>query len=352
MSNNNFTSFWQSPLWSDILSGTQQAESIWYTFQNQKILIERRKITGNYTGLYVLWAEESFITSECLNDIFQTVVQKNDLFLQIEPVTYWLPIQNTKYKVIDPEYSVWKVSSDRRVQNEGSLNAHAPFRRFIEPVTAIIPLSNTTEEKVFQNFKEKGRYNIRVAERRGVTTQWVQWDDMCPFLSPDWNKKKQTYVEIFFALLEETTKRDKFSHNALSYYQTFLRVLEANNAGGLLVAVKNNILHAAGIFVYYGEHAIYYYGASSSKSEVRRDNATYLLQWCAIQEALRRGCTDYDFLGISSDEWDKLAGVTTFKMWFCPEKIILPPEKVIIFRPRLLKMLQSANNLRKILRRG
>jgi hypothetical protein len=39
-------------------------------------------------------------------------------------------------------------------------------------------------------------------------------------------------------------------------------------------------------------------------------------------------------------------------MWFCPEKIILPPEKVIIFRPRLLKMLQSANNLRKILRRG
>jgi len=41
-------------------------------------------------------------------------------------------------------------------------------------VTALIPLSDTTAEKVFQNFKEKGRYNIRVAERRGVTTQWVK----------------------------------------------------------------------------------------------------------------------------------------------------------------------------------
>ena len=54
MSNNNFTSFWQSPLWSDILSRTDQAESIWYIFQSKKILIERRKIVGKYTGLYIL----------------------------------------------------------------------------------------------------------------------------------------------------------------------------------------------------------------------------------------------------------------------------------------------------------
>jgi len=54
MSNNNFTSFWQSPLWSDILSRTQQAENIWHTFQGNTVLIERRKIVGNSTGLYIL----------------------------------------------------------------------------------------------------------------------------------------------------------------------------------------------------------------------------------------------------------------------------------------------------------
>jgi len=328
MSNNNFTSFWQSPLWSDILSRTDQAESIWYIFQSKKILIERRKIVGKYTGLYILWWEENSITQECLDGISQKVVWKTDLFLQIEPIANWLPIQSTKYKI----------------QNK------APFRRFIEPVTALIPLSDTTAEKVFQNFKEKGRYNIRVAERRGVTTQWVKWDNICPFFSPDWSIKKQTYAEVFFDLLEETTKRDNFSHNALPYYQTFLQILEKNNAGWLLIAVRENIIHAAGVFVYWNNHAIYYYGASSSLPEIRRDHGAHLLQWHAIQEALRRGCSDYDLLGISSHEWDKLAGVTTFKMWFWPKKVIIPPEKVIILRPRLLKMLQSANKLRKMLR--
>ncbi len=67
------------------------------------------------------------------------------------------------------------------------------------------------------------------------------------------------------------------------------------------MAEKDGILHAAGIFVYWGNTGIYYYGASSSDREIRRDMATYLLQWDAIREALRRGCEIYDFLGISED---------------------------------------------------
>lgn len=340
MSNNNFTSFWQSPLWSDILFRTHQAESIWHTFQGQTVLIERRKIVGNYTGLYILGVDEDLLSPAYLDDISQKVVWKTDLFLQIEPVTYFVGEKREGMDVLCP--------TGKGGQGENK----APFRRFIEPITAIIPLEDTTEKKIFENFKEKWRYNIRVAERRGIITQWVKWDDICPFFSPNWHIKKQTYAEVFFDLLEETTQRDKFSHNALSYYQTFLRVLETHNAGWLLIAVKENTIHAAGIFVYWGQHAIYYYGASSSFPEIRRDNGTYLLQWDAIREALHRGCTDYDFLGISSHEWDKLTGVTAFKMQFGPEKIIVPPEKIIIFRPKLVKILQSANKLRKILRRG
>lgn len=364
MSNNNFTSFWQSPLWSDILSRTQQAENIWHTFQGNTVLIERRKIVGNSTGLYILWVEESSITQECLDDISQKVVRKADLFLQIEPLSYSIEKQREESKekregidVICPldkggQGGLKNIDIGQWEWKRGCLlNWKAPFRRFIEPVTAIIPLSNATEEKIFQNFKEKWRYNIRVAEKRGVTTEWVSGDDICTFLSPRWKSYgTKTYAEVFFDLLEETTQRDKFSHNTLRYYQTFLRVLEAKNAGGLLIAVKENTLHAAGIFVYWGKHALYYYGASASSSDIRRDNGTYLVQWHAIREALRRGCVNYDFLGISSREWDKLAGVTTFKMQFSPEKVIIPPEKVIIFHPRLLKMFQWANKLRKILR--
>ncbi len=34
--------------------------------------------------------------------------------------------------------------------------------------------------------------------------------------------------------------------------------------------------------------AIYYYGASSSDTAIRRDMATYLLQWNAMEEGIRR----------------------------------------------------------------
>ncbi len=81
-----------------------------------------------------------------------------------------------------------------------------------------------------------------------------------------------------------------------------MRTLEQYNNGGLLLSLKDGTIHAAGIFVYYGQQAIYYYGASSNNPEIRRDNGTYLLQWEGIREALRRGCVEYDFLGISSEE--------------------------------------------------
>lgn len=94
--------------------------------------------------------------------------------------------------------------------------------------------------------------------------------------------------------------------------------------------------------------AIYYYGASSSDRDIRRDMATYLLQWDAIREAMKRGCSEYDFLGISEDGTGKLAGVTEFKLRFNPEKRYLPAEQVIVYRPVILKLLQMISKIRKL----
>ena len=77
---------------------------------------------------------------------------------------------------------------------------------------------------------------------------------------------------------------------------------------------------------------------------------TYLLQWSAIQEGIKRGCETYDFLGISEDGTGKLAGVTEFKLRFNPEKVNLPEEVVIIYKPLLLKLLQCVRMLRKLFR--
>lgn len=305
------TSFWQSPLWAEILGKTHQARDIILcSGESGEILLERRTIIGKYTGLYALGVDGKAINKELLEYIKAEIRQDNDLFLQIEPLS----------------------ENDERTR--------APFRRFIEPVTAILDLK-TDEEKLFASFAEKGRYNIRLAQKRWITTKYV---------SSNTKRDEKTYLEAFYSLLEETTERDKFSHNSLSYYQHFIETLEAHDAGWLLVAEKDGILHAAGIFVYSWETAIYYYGASSSDRDIRRDMATYLLQWEAIREGMKRHCKTYDFLGISEDGKGKLAGVTEFKLRFNPEKIHLPSEVVVIYKPILLKILQIVSRLRKIFR--
>lgn len=78
--------------------------------------------------------------------------------------------------------------------------------------------------------------------------------------------------------------------------------------------------------------------------------ATYLLQWDAIREGIKRKCTTYDFLGISADGRGKLAGVTDFKLRFNPEKKYWPEEIVVIYKPPLLKLLQFVSKIRKLFR--
>jgi peptidoglycan pentaglycine glycine transferase (the first glycine) len=293
------------------------------TYESWSITIERRKIVGKYTWLYILWVEPELITEEFLSSIKRDILKKTDLFLQIEPIN---------------DNEQWTINNER---------ISAPFRRFLEPTTATLNLRDQDEEGLLTSFAEKGRYNIRLAQKRGVETRWVKGNQTLNVKR--WMLHVEiSYIEAFFDLLQETTSRDGFSGNSLAYYQHFVETLEKNNAGGLLVAEKDWILHAAGIFAYWGDTAIYYYGASSSDPAIRRDMATYLLQWDAIREGKKRECKTYDFLWISPDGKGKLAGVTEFKLRFNPEKVELPAEIVVIYKPNLLKILQIVSKIRKL----
>ncbi|MCB9806398.1 peptidoglycan bridge formation glycyltransferase FemA/FemB family protein [Candidatus Peribacteria bacterium] len=78
-------------------------------------------------------------------------MSSNDLFIQVEPLS---------------------TSIDT--------NSPAPFRRFIESSTALLDLNNVSEDILLASFAEKGRYNIRLAEKRGVTTRWVRANEQKP----------------------------------------------------------------------------------------------------------------------------------------------------------------------------
>ncbi len=168
--------------------------------------------------------------------------------------------------------------------------------------------------------KQKGRYNIKIAEKSGCEVQRVEFS--------------QESLAIFIKLLDETIERDGFSGNSKAYYSELLQSRTHPNEG-LYVATLNGIPVAAAILTITGKTAVYYYGASSSEADLRKYMPAYLLQWEMMRAAKQAGCAQYDFLGIASpDAKDQhLVGVSDFKAKFGGNIRVWPTKQIAILRP-------------------
>ena len=105
-----------------------------------------------------------------------------------------------------------------------------------------------------------------------------------------------------------------------------------------------------GIFVFYGKTALYYYGASSSDNAKRKYMASYLLQWRAIEEAKKRGCEVFDFLGIADPENPNspLAGVTDFKLKLTDITKEWPQAQILVVRKWVYLILRIKKGVKNI----
>ncbi|RLT39385.1 MAG: peptidoglycan bridge formation glycyltransferase FemA/FemB family protein [Chloroflexi bacterium] len=169
------------------------------------------------------------------------------------------------------------------------------------------------EEALLESFKSKWRYNVRLAERRGLAVRLGGEADL----------------PAFYALYAETGQRDGFLIRPLSYYADIWRTYLAaqaetdNPAGGALLLAEHpdEAGPVAGIFLLrYAARAWYFYGASGEAR--RRDMPNYLLQWEGMRWARAQGCTLYDWWGAPSapdDPEDSLQGVWRFKEGFGAE---------------------------------
>lgn len=212
--------------------------------------------------------------------------------------------------------------------------AHASFH----PRTTLQLDLEPSEEEILAQMKPKGRYNIRLAEKKGVTTELYTASDI---------EKGTDPVKEFYTIALETTKRDGFSAHSYEYYKQFVKLL-GNKAFVILARYEDTVI-AAGIFTLMGSTCTYYYGASSN--EYRQVMAPYLVQWEAIQHAKKHGATLYDFLGINDDGKQavgaKLDGVTDFKLKFGGKVTSYAGTYEFIVRPlwylivRLVKALRS-----------
>ena len=171
--------------------------------------------------------------------------------------------------------------------------------------TSIIDLAKT-EDELLAAMHPKTRYNIKVAEKHGVTIG--RHADPAPV------------IDDVLKLFSETAARDKFRLHPLSYYKkqleafgekkTFVPGVKSPHLV-IFTANKENKILAAAIVMFDGTDVTYLHGASSN--EMRNVMAPYALHWAIIKRAKERGYKTYDLWGISDNPKSGWAGITRFK---------------------------------------
>ncbi|MAE68681.1 MAG: peptidoglycan bridge formation glycyltransferase FemA/FemB family protein [Candidatus Peribacteraceae bacterium] len=165
-----------------------------------------------------------------------------------------------------------------------------------------INLRNTTEEEILKNMRKNTRNLIRRAGKDGVTIT----------RSKDPLKDMDTFIELH----EETRKRHHFTPYTNTFFRSQVEHFAPRNECTMYQAHYQGEVIASSIHMHAFGETSYHHGASTHKH--RKIPASYLLQWTAIQDALKRGDNLYSFWGIAPEGVKKhpFAGVTLFKRGF------------------------------------
>lgn len=219
--------------------------------------------------------------------------------------------------------------------------------------TLLLDLAKS-EEELLKEMGQKTRYNIKLAEKKGVKiiagTSFGGADDI---------KAENDFIE-FWRLMSLTGERDAFRLHGAAHYRNLLRAgkvdgdIDINNKNAdekknseikLFFASVDGKNIAAGLFCFFGDRVTYMHGASDN--EARNFMAPHLLQWEMIKQAKKEGYKYYDFYGIDEKKWP---GVTRFKVGFGGFVKEYPGTYDFVFRPIIYGLYEFLRKLRRSLK--
>jgi lipid II:glycine glycyltransferase (peptidoglycan interpeptide bridge formation enzyme) len=190
-------------------------------------------------------------------------------------------------------------------------------------------------ETLLANMKQKTRYNVRLAGRRGVVVREAKEEDL----------------ELLYGMYVETSIRDDFVIRDKDYYRTVWSTFMRSGIAQPIIAEVDEVPIGALIPFCFADKAWYLYGMSRV---IHRDKMpNYLLQWDAMCRAKANGCRIYDLWGAPDEfnESDSMWGVYRFKQglggevvrhigaWDLPIKPIYY-RLYVQFLPRILKIMR------------
>lgn len=234
---------------------------------------------------------------------------------------------------VDPPIPTFDVDNAVKAKNcYNWLKMKEAHAQYMPEHTLVINLKQT-EEEILKKMKQKGRYNIKVAQKHGVQV----------------HLKCAREIDTFFKLFYETAARDKFNGHPKEYYKNMLDILGPQNCKLWIAYYKDKPL-ATAIVIYFKDTATYYFGASSSQD--RNVMAPYLLHWEIMRDAKKHGYKTYDLFGIAPnlrgqpDKCHPWASVSEFKLKFGGKIVDYLPARELIFKPFWYALLKLAKHLR------
>lgn len=180
----------------------------------------------------------------------------------------------------------------------------------------IIPIDKG-EEEILAKMHSKTRYNLRLAEKKGVE---ILWDD------------QGKHFDEWFKIMESTAKRNKIRLLSKNHYKKLLdkKILR------LILAKFDQKIIAGNLVSLVPPTAVYVHGGLDY--QYHNLMAPFLLQWHSILEAKKSGCLNFDFWGVNHQgqhpQWE---GITRFKLGFNTEKnsFAYLPSQVKIFSKKI-----------------
>ncbi len=298
--------FLQSWQWAEIKCayGWEKLPLVWHDAQGVLVaaaMVLRRSIKFAGLPLCILYAPKApllagqtpLLLQQVLHDLQCFARQQKAIFIKIDPdIQLGTGVPGTPTAQADEagdafvallQQTGWQYASDQ-----------IQFKN-----TVMIDLEGS-EEAILARMKQKTRYNIRLAQRHGVTVRAGCANDL----------------QALYAMYAATAVRDDFVIRAPAYYLDVWRTfMQAGMCQPLIAEVDGEMIAAVIIFID-GSIARYVYGMSTEKQREKMPN--YLLQWEAMRYSKQSGCHYYDMWGAPDEfnEQDSMWRVFRFKEGF------------------------------------
>ena len=281
--------FLQSSKWEEFQKSLNRK-----TWRIKDILIIKHDLPLGKSYLYSPRVSKE-ISKDFLKEVKEIARQEGSIFFKIEPEEFEVgPLLRSDLKFF--------IESLKQIQ----------------PVKTVILDISKSEKELLKQMHQKTRYNICLAQKKGIEI------------------KESDNIDSFIKLLKQTAKRDKFFLHPRKYYQKLLE----RGLTKLFLAYYQDKVIAANLICFFGKTATYLHGASDYNH--RQLMAPYLLQWQTILKAKEKGLTHYDFWGINEEKWP---GVTRFKKGFGGQEVSYPGSFDLIFQKTWYKVYNLARKI-------